>query len=131
MGGIAEMISLQKIITKLKSLIDKNTADITALNNGLANKLNTADEVFRTFDPSSYNNNANWACYTGIYRTQADTVGAQAYGVLIVFAAPYPTAGFNGKNWIHQLWLTNNNIVQHRQSINSTGGSGWSEWTTL
>lgn len=35
MGGIAEMISLQKIITKLKSLIDKNTADITALNNSL------------------------------------------------------------------------------------------------
>lgn len=31
------MISLQKIITKLKSLIDKNTADITALNNGLTN----------------------------------------------------------------------------------------------
>ena len=29
------MISLQKIITKLKSLIDKNTADITALNNSL------------------------------------------------------------------------------------------------
>ena len=29
------MISLQKIITKLKSLIDKNTADITALNNDL------------------------------------------------------------------------------------------------
>ena len=29
------MISLQKIITKLKSLIDKNTADITALNSGL------------------------------------------------------------------------------------------------
>lgn len=32
------MISLQKIITKLKSLIDKNTADITALNNDLTNK---------------------------------------------------------------------------------------------
>lgn len=32
------MISLQKIITKLKSLIDKNTADITALNNGLAKR---------------------------------------------------------------------------------------------
>jgi len=31
------MISLQKIITKLKSLIDKNTADITALNSGLTN----------------------------------------------------------------------------------------------
>lgn len=31
------MISLQKIITKLKSLIDKNTADITALNSGLSN----------------------------------------------------------------------------------------------
>lgn len=31
------MISLQKIITKLKSLIDKNTADITALNNDFAN----------------------------------------------------------------------------------------------
>lgn len=30
------MISLQKIITKLKSLIDKNTADITALNSGFA-----------------------------------------------------------------------------------------------
>ena len=29
------MISLQKIITKLKSMIDKNTADITALNNSL------------------------------------------------------------------------------------------------
>lgn len=29
------MISLQKIITKLKSMIDKNTADITALNNDL------------------------------------------------------------------------------------------------
>ena len=33
------MISLQKIITKLKSLIDKNTADITALNNSLIKKL--------------------------------------------------------------------------------------------
>lgn len=31
------MISLQKIITKLKSMIDKNTADITALNSGLLN----------------------------------------------------------------------------------------------
>ena len=56
------MISLQKIITKLKSLIDKNTADITALNNDLANKLNTSDEIFRTFDSTTYNNNANWAC---------------------------------------------------------------------
>ena len=44
------MISLQKIITKLKSMIDKNTADITALNNSLANKLNTLDEIFRSFD---------------------------------------------------------------------------------
>lgn len=33
------MISLQKTITKLKSLIDKNTADITALNNSSIKKL--------------------------------------------------------------------------------------------
>lgn len=32
------MISLQKIITKLKSLIDKNTADITALNSSLSKR---------------------------------------------------------------------------------------------
>lgn len=125
------MISLQKIITKLKSLIDKNTADITALNNGLANKLNTADEVFRFFNSGSYNNNANWAVLTGIYNTNPSTVGAPDYGVLIVFAAPYPTAGFNGKNWIHQLWLTNNNVVQHRFSINATDGDSWGAWTTL
>lgn len=125
------MISLQKIITKLKSLIDKNTADITALNNSLANKLNTADEVFRTFDSATYKNNANWACYTGIYNTDPNTVGVSDYGVLVVFAMPYPSAGFNGKNWIHQLWFTNNNIIQHRYSVNKTDGSGWSAWTTL
>lgn len=125
------MISLQKIITKLKSMIDKNTADITALNNSLANKLNTLDEIFRSFGTSDYSNNVNWACLTGIYNTSPSTVGAPDYGVLIVFAAPYPTAGFNGKNWIHQLWLTNNNVVQHRYSVNKTDGSGWSSWTTL
>ena len=125
------MISLQKIITKLKSLIDKNTADITALNSGLSDKLNASDEVFRFFNQSSYNNNANWAILTGIYNTSPSTVGAPDYGILIVFAAPYPTAGFNGKNWIHQLWFTNNNIVQHRYSVNKTDGSGWSSWTAL
>ena len=36
------MISLQKIITYLKSRIDKNSSDITALNNGLSNKCLTA-----------------------------------------------------------------------------------------
>lgn len=125
------MISLQKIITKLKSLIDKNTADITALNNDLANKLNTSDEIFRSFDASTYSNNANWACLTGIYKTDPNTVSAPDYGVLIVFAEPYPTAGFNGKNWIHQLWFSNNNVVQHRYSVNKTDGSGWSAWTAL
>lgn len=125
------MISLQKIITKLKSLIDKNTADITALNNGLSNKLNTSDEIFKFINISTINNSANWAVLTGIYNTIPSTVGAPDYGVLIVFAAPYPTAGFNGMNWIHQLWFTNNNIVRHRFSVNKTDGSGWSEWTTL
>lgn len=115
----------------LEGAVNEMHGDITALNNGLANKLNTADEVFRTFDPSSYKDNANWACFTGLYRTAPNTVGAQDYGVLIVFAAPYPSAGFNGKNWIHQLWFTNNNIVQHRFSVNKTDGSGWSAWTTL
>ena len=47
------MISLQKIITKLKSLIDKNTADITALNNDLTNTsvvqmMSGAGEVYYT-----------------------------------------------------------------------------------
>lgn len=125
------MISLQKIITKLKSLIDKNTADITALNNNLANKLNTSDEIFSSFDASTYRNNVDWACFTGIYKTDPSTVSAPDYGVLIVFAAPYPTAGLNGKNWIHQLWFTNNNNVYHRFSISKTDGSGWSAWTAL
>lgn len=115
----------------INDAIAKNAADITALNSGLANKLNTADEVFRFFNSASYNNNANWAILTGIYNTSPSTVGAPDYGVLIVFAAPYPTAGFNGKNWIHQLWLTNNNVVQHRFSINATDGGSWGAWTTL
>ena len=100
-------------------------------NNSLANKLNTSDEIFRSFDASTYSNNANWACLTGIFKTDPNTVSAPDYGVLIVFAEPYPTAGFNGKNWIHQLWFSNNNVVQHRYSVNKTDGSGWSAWTAL
>lgn len=44
------MISLQKIITKLKSLIDKNTADITALNNDLAKRFTLLYSLESTYD---------------------------------------------------------------------------------
>lgn len=97
----------------------------------IADNTGISDEIFRSFDASTYNNNANWACLTGIYRTDPNTVSAPDYGVLIVFAEPYPTAGFNGKNWIHQLWFSNNNVVQHRYSVNKTDGGGWSAWTAL
>lgn len=126
-----KIVSNSEAISTNTNNISKNTADITALNSGLSDKLNASDEIFRFFNQSSYNNNANWAILTGIYNTSPSTVGAPDYGVLIVFTAPYPTAGFNGKNWIHQLWLTNNNVVQHRFSVNATDGGSWSAWTTL
>lgn len=126
-----KIVSNSEAISTNTNNISKNTADITALNNDLTNKLNISDEIFRTFDNTTYDNNANWACYTGIYTTNPNTVGAPDYGVLVVFAMPYPLAGFNGKNWIHQLWFSNNNFVEHRFSVNKKDGTGWSEWTKL
>ncbi|MSS16145.1 hypothetical protein, partial [Porcincola intestinalis] len=67
------MISLQKIITKLKSLIDKNTADITALNNKIA----WGDQVFLN---NGYATDANQCSRTGIYWTSTATANVQGYG---------------------------------------------------
>ena len=113
----------------LEGAVNEMQGNISAINGSLSNKLNTSDEIFRYFGQST--NNANWFVLTGIYNTSPSTVGAAAYGVIVVFAAPYPSGGFNGKNWIHQLWLTNNDMVQRRFSVNASDGSGWSAWKTL
>lgn len=77
------MISLQKIITKLKSLIDKNTADITALNNDLTN------------DHLRYIFTSNYIVGTGTF----------FYTVTPPYPGYIPVCGTNGD------WTSNNNKV--------------------
>lgn len=93
------MISLQKIITKLKSMIDKNTADITALNNSLIKKLT------KTFTTSSTGN-----IMTGI------PITTQCVAV-------FPTKDTDDNTLFFQLHLGNQNqwlvLAYYMQSDNS------------
>lgn len=87
------MISLQKIITKLKSLIDKNTADITALNNDFAN------------DHMRYLFTSNYITGTGTFFY---TVTPPASGYI-------PVCGTNGDRT-----STNNKVAQVTRQNGST-----------
>ena len=73
--------------------------------------------------------NANWALASGIYNTSTDTVDAADYGALLVINSY--NIGFNGRNWIFQVWFRTNGTIQTRRSINATDGSGWTAWETI
>ena len=119
------MISLQKIITKLKSLIDKNTADITALNNSLNNKIAWGDQVFLN---NGYATDANQCSRTGIYWTSTATANVQGYGILLVLESS-PGTGFHTNNWITQMCFYNYELsIKMRKKI---GNDNWTEWQKI
>lgn len=119
------MISLQKIITKLKSLIDKNTADITALNNDLATKIDASTETFKN---NGYVTDANQCSRTGIYWTNDASANINAYGVLVVLESA-PGYGFTPNNWITQLFFYNYEFnIKMRKKI---GNENWTAWQTI
>lgn len=126
------MISLQKIITKLKSLIDKNTADITALNSGLANKidLTTLQNALRNiwapkFLPFGFNSTDRYSMSTlknGFY-WHKDNDGAlnfpTEYGFMVKFGYEIDGYDFNA------LYYTQDNGPIYRISGNGLNISGW------
>lgn len=119
------MISLQKIITKLKSLIDKNTADITALNNSLNNKIAWGDQVFLN---NGFATDANQCSRAGIYWTSTATANVQGYGMLLVLESA-PGTGFHPNNWITQMFFYNYELnIKMRKKI---GNDNWTEWQTI
>lgn len=119
------MISLQKIITKLKSLIDKNTADITALNNSLNNKIAWGDQVFLN---NGYATDANQCSRTGIYWTSDASANVNGYGALLVLESA-PGTGFTANNWITQLFFYNYEFnIKMRKKI---GNENWTAWQTI
>ena len=117
------MISLQKIITKLKSLIDKNTADITALNNDLANISGTATPVGIFKNQSiSYMRFGRIVVVTGWVNTasvQDPTTGFPEGNHYAIASIPYTPLGgaaplaaycMNGAADA-QVWVEDGNIV--------------------
>ena len=77
------------------------------------------------------NNNANWANRNGIYSISPSTEGTpNYYGIVVVFAMK--NTGFDGSNWIFQLFFpTVEAQIYTRMSVNATGGGEWSSWVTL
>ena len=74
--------------------------------------------------------NANWAIYPGIYTTNTSTTDAAQYGVILVLASS-ATAGFNGSNWIFQIWYQTNGKIKTRYSINAKDGGSWTTWRDI
>ena len=124
------MISLQKIITKLKSLIDKNTADITALNNDLANISGTATPFGKYKNQSiSYMRFGRIVVITGSVDVGSvqDSTGYPEGNHYAIASIPYPPLGGTASLSAYctnasadaQVWVENTGYIVFKSTRNA------------
>lgn len=120
-----KIVSNSEAISTNTNNISKNTADITALNNDLATKIDGSTETFKN---NGYVSDANQCSRTGIYWTSDASANVNGYGVLLVFESA-PGTGFTANNWITQLFFYNYELnIKMRKKI---GNENWTAWQTI